>query len=405
MQDNKGFSYDSRDLNASASRLVDSAALNAFCLGVLLLLSVGCVDAATKREHHLPLGKPTPGFVYFNKLNATLELHKQDLEDCRRKAASVRTVDDIMSHGHEYKGLLGEYLVATWSAGLVPSAVENCMVVKGWQVIRLPAAQGKALAQLKREDLARQLEPWIGATAPPGELARRWNNDAARASTDRANVWPGANGNVSLSIGIMDQKDEKFERPKDVHLEAAHVLDKKSLSSIPAEAALVLFQIKGGSYEHGSSLAFTLMQSGTDEIVEGSKKHPNLFGVGVGFAVAHKAGDWFAYAVPAGRLQMTGLDFISFCLGAPAFDVSPGEVIYAGSFNLGANDLGPNLDLQPAKEWLSERGVSTETLRAASYTNGWISSCGGSSIYAIEVTGAPFRENYRWGSRAGTEVP
>ena len=110
----------------------------------------------------------------------------------------------------------------------------------------------------------------------------------------------------------------------------------------------------------------------------------------------------FVFAVPAGRWRLYGLGAaptLNLCLGSPSFEVKAGEVVYAGAYDLDAAELGPDLDLAPAKAWLGAQG---RPLRAASYVNGSLGPCGDNSIYALEIKGAPFEPGYAWGSRAST---
>jgi hypothetical protein len=76
-------------------------------------------------------------------------------------------------------------------------------------------------------------------------------------------------------------------------------------------------------------------------------------------------------------------------------------VVFAGTFDLGAQDIGPDMSLEPVKTWLAGQPAAA-TIRPAVYTNGSVGACGGiGTIYALEIKGAPFEPNYRWGSRAG----
>lgn len=118
-----------------------------------------------------------------------------------------------------------------------------------------------------------------------------------------------------------------------------------------------------------------------------------------GWIFAKPEGNWFALTVPAGRWQLSNSGFVVYCLGAPSFEVGEGEAVFAGTIDLGGDNLGPDLEMAPARAWL--KGPLAEGLRPAEYRNGATSSCNVfSTIYALEIPGAPFEDGYRNGSRA-----
>jgi hypothetical protein len=91
--------------------------------------------------------------------------------------------------------------------------------------------------------------------------------------------------------------------------------------------------------------------------------------------------------------------FLNLCLGSPSFELKPGEVIYAGTWNLAGDDLGPDLAMAPARAWL--KGPAAEQLQPAVYRNGSRGSCHAFPMsYALEIPGAPFAPDYHWGSLA-----
>jgi hypothetical protein len=119
--------------------------------------------------------------------------------------------------------------------------------------------------------------------------------------------------------------------------------------------------------------------------------------------VWHKSGQWIAVAAPPGhwrleKLALQGVGFeVNFCLGAPAFDVKAGEVIYAGTFDLNGSGVTPDLALDPARAWLGAASPFAAQVKPAAYVNGSRARCGGSSIYDLEFKGAPYADGYGWG--------
>jgi len=110
------------------------------------------------------------------------------------------------------------------------------------------------------------------------------------------------------------------------------------------------------------------------------------------------------FEVPPGHWRMIGMSngryTASFCLGAPSFEVGEGEVVYAGAYYTGVRDRGPDLRLERGLAALAAAPSLAQRLRTATYSNGDVSRCAGTYLFAYEVEGAPFREGYRWGSRA-----
>lgn len=68
-----------------------------------------------------------------------------------------------------------------------------------------------------------------------------------------------------------------------------------------------------------------------------------------------------------------------------------GEVVYLGTFNMTAENMGPDLDLAAPAAMIGGPGAGG--LRAARYRNGSISACyPGIVPYPLEFDGAPFDE-------------
>jgi hypothetical protein len=354
----------------------------------------------------------TMGYTYFNRPAADLKLHDADVADCAGEGARTISLDEQLHNGSTgglVGGLVGGALQRAYHRGSAASGLENCMVVRGWRVVKLPDDEGKALAALPGTELATRLAPWIGSAEPHGEIVRVWGNDAANAANARYSVRPDHTNDGQLSLTEATSGNlHQFtipERPADSNRD---VMDPKwpkkpltpaDLGSAPEGAAILLVQIKGLGLHNG--IAVWLNREGTArDILPSRDDHaPDLLIASKGVLFAKKSGDMFAFAVPAGHWRVWGLGLLptlNFCLGAPSFPIEPGEVVYAGSFDLSAADIGPDLDLAPAKAWLASRPQS-DKVRAAVYTNGSRGLCGSNAIYALEVKGAPFEPGYQWG--------
>jgi hypothetical protein len=110
------------------------------------------------------------------------------------------------------------------------------------------------------------------------------------------------------------------------------------------------------------------------------------------------------FELPAGRWRIAGTRqdgfIVSFCQGAPSFEVAAGEVVYAGAFNLTGEALGPSLQLGGPRSFLGRHPDLQASLRAARYVNGSTGHCAGAFLYSYEIEGAGFDDGYRLGSRA-----
>lgn len=346
------------------------------------------------------LVRMTSGFTYFNRAGASLDQHNASLRDCMVKAAAIVTMDEAVN---------GAGLFASWSRpGPVAAAAENCMVVRGWRVIRLEDAEGEALAKLPAEQLSQRLATWVGEATPHGRVARVWNNEAARASVKRYEVRAWASDKASLSLALL--KDEKVEPTKPAPVPPGFKLDKSwplkplkpaGIATAPAKTGVVVFGVKGISLSNGVALSFSRVGADNDPAPALTDKAPDF--VTVAGRWGKKDGAFMIMALPPGKWRITSLGImpvLSLCLGAPSFEVKAGDVVYAGMFDLSSEALGPDLAIEPVKLHLAGQPAA-DTVKPASYVNGSTGLCAGAGIYALEIPGAPFEPGYAAGSAAG----
>jgi hypothetical protein len=372
----------------------------AILLGAGLLTGESCAaDADTAG-----LARMTPGYTYFNRPGASMEDHARDVVACARLAGAVRSMAAIWA---------GDTLSSPVSFGpvgqgteraLAMASLENCMVVRGWRVAKLPELEGRELAALAPADLLQKLSPWIGADAPHGEIVRRWDNDAARRSAHRFGQGPRTkDGQLSLLAAAPELrrlpppnlreppspwKDPRWPQKP---IEAA------ALTNVRPDAGVVLIEIKGDGIRAGWGLVFNRVGSDSDTWPSATDHAPDKLEV-VRLGVFRHGIE--AYALPPGRWRIYGLGVgptLNLCLGSPSFELAAGEVTYAGAFDLSAEDITPDMDLAPARAWL---GDAKRPVTAAAYANGSLGPCGDNSIYALEFKNAPFEPGYVWGSQA-----
>jgi len=376
------------------------------------------------------LGQMTLGYTYFNKPGADLKVHDADVKDCAAEAARTISFDEqvnVIVIGAPAEAAAGEGVAMglqglmrpAYHRGAAGSALENCMVVRGWRVVKLPDDEGQALAKLAPSELSARLAPWVGASNPHGQVVRVWNNEADDDANSRFALRPDHTNDGQLSLIEATSQDlHQFDGPRQPAEAGPGALDPKwpksglapaVLSSAPDGSAILIIKIKTAPIHLTLSMALLPNKAsspvnGTTVLLSREGASDDAFPSRVDHApdvieTDPWHGSTFAFAVPPGRWRISGIGkpmVLNFCLGAPSFEVKAGEVVYAGSFDLGAADVGPDLDLAPAKTWLAGH-PQAEAVHAAVYTNGSRGPCSGNAIYALEVKGAPFEPEYAWG--------
>lgn len=369
------------------------------------LLGAGAAWAGEPVE----IGQVARGLVYYNRPGATVKQHNTELAECSVIAAKSHT-----KMRYTVVGQSGVPYDMTWLhdliwgasiAGLDAVRVENCMLVRGWRVVRPLEQEGEGLAALSIPELASRLEPLIGAASPPGEVARSFGNEALHPGSYRTATYPLPPAKQQLSLKLFAaQGDVKPPEPWPLTEPTidrrwpAQSLKTSELDKAPPGSALIVARVTGISNAHGVGVGFMRMGEGPDDR-PGFRDHmPDTAHATTGFLFAKKDGNWFIRAVPPGRWRISASNVLNYCLGSPFFEVNAGEVVYAGTFHLEGPNLGPDLDLEPVRTYLGQAGPN---VRAAVYRNGSRGRCYESQVaYALEFPGAPFEPDYLWGTAA-----
>lgn len=344
------------------------------------------------------IGQIALGYTYYNRPGATVAEHNSDLAACISDTALPAGV------GLSYTNLATQ--VASnmiWSgviAGLSAASVENCMIVKGWRVVQLADDEGRAVAEGPSRELVDRLGAWIGESQPRGRIVRGWGNEAAHPADVTTASRPAAPDSRQLSFRLYASSNPPKTTP--VLTERRPKLDARwstgpitpeRLSAVPADAGVIVVRATVGG--------LTLERMGNSPDVRPSYEDhaPDLLLAARGVFAGVKDRDWFVFVVPPGRWRITSSSVMSYCFGAPSFEVRPGEVVYAGAFDVKGSNLGPDLALEAARTYL---GAPLESkVKAAAYMNGSRGSCHrGGLQYALEIPGAPFASDYRWGTVA-----
>lgn len=350
-----------------------------------LVLSAAAFDvSAQSRDTRVMLSEPVQGYAYYNRPGASLDDHDGEYRDCF-VATNIRPNGSEPSQGLAFNLIWGGVLQAIGA-----SAAENCMIAKGWRVFQLPEDQGRAFSRLSDDDFRIQFAPMVGDEAPPGVLARAWDNQAAHPARYHTPSRARAPSRHQLSTRAFGLRNYQLQLRTYAEAAGPAWTGKRGVplerATAPGEGnALVIVRAIGGR-----NLGFA--------------RTPETGGGGMFGINGNREGVWQAFEVPAGRWRITGSGWMNHCLGSPAFDIAPGEVVYAGTFDLVGQDLGPVLNLQDVPGRLNP--ALAERLRAASYQNGSTVPCAyGSGIFPLEIPGAPFEPGYRGGSRAVAGAP
>ena len=406
--------------------------LRTICAAALLAAVASPAAAATTAAD---LTRTSEGYTYFNKPGADLAAHDAAVRECQTVASKLHQPGP-MQPGMTMVIPAGASPLAAGIGGAIgmaiamaiqqavadhkgqPVNVENCMVVKGWRVVAIDDAEGKAFPTLKKDAQAAQLAEWVGAAEPHGKVTRVFANDAVIGEQKTMFV-AATHVGVQISADAVPKASgkDKPTGPLAAYLppavapklprraktaEPPKPLAEADLGGIPADQGLIVVNVRGDA-----QVAVTLQRIGPDSAtpawVDGHPAEITVMRPAKAFAKAGAAeGATNVYAVPAGRWRLENVEVnsvpMSFCLGGPAFDVAAGEAVYAGSFN--PNAVAPDMSLDVAKAAFPPVSPVVEKLKAAAWVNGVQAQCHGAFVYALELPGRPYVEGYGLGSKA-----
>lgn len=350
----------------------------------LVLGGLAAALAASSAAAH-PAAFPSAGPTYFNRVGATQADHEAAIQHCQ-------VVTGVTHHAAP----------SLWRPASKQIHIENCMVVAGWRIYRLPEDVAAALPS-DPGTLSAVIAPWVGSETPPGVLVRSWVNDAGSGAASQLGpispvnarsislkavpafgLWPEILKSVSPThelTGIWPGPKAIIQRPP----------DPMTLAVGPDQAVVVVtivgrepdvfvwFERQGPDYmtaawKDGRPYGFPVV---ADRIAKADLKRDGVFRRTIAFAVP--PGDWKLATVGAQTL----------CLGAPITTVKAGEVVYLGSFDFGSEPFAPDLSLEPARVFLGAKPDLLPLLRPAVWSNGATTLCLIGNPYALEFPGAP----------------
>ncbi|NBB52442.1 hypothetical protein GVN24_29605 [Rhizobium sp. CRIBSB] len=363
----------------------------------------GSPAMAQRARDHADLTVSTDGTTYYNLPGATWSEHDTAVRDCGTQAGNaiygyastqeLRPMDSLLTRRPTFQGF-----------------VENCMVLKGWRVIQMDPWKVGDMGRLDRTVLAGRLAPLVGAPSPEGVVARVFSNEAARADTvfNRYLISPSPPRTLSIRATRLDDLPSFWSGPPaspgpgpESYIPYIEGLTTVDLERVPSEAAIVIFRLRGIGKEPTATFGLARM---VDPELRAERRTTavepsNFIFVGPTPAIqrrpAAERGDVvLAYPVVPGRYRIEDRLMMSFCFGAPAFEIGAGEVVYMGDFDIGGQAiLSPEMSLAPAQAMLASHPNLLERLRPAQWVNGTTGVCR-DWAYALEFPGFPFEEGY-----------
>lgn len=362
----------------------------------------------------------TPGYTYYHRAGADLAGHDKALDHCLQQTATTAHAlrGPVTGIG---MGILDQLVEAEINKSRdvrvedrgFAANLENCMVATGWTVRVLPESEGRRLSALPAAELHQNLAAMVGAETPPGQLARRFDNDILNPDTSWLRE-PGAYDKLPLDLVARGDTDWRVVRlaakpppppplstPDFAAPQGTPPLDPGRWNSLPEGTTAVLITVaRVQKFLDEPVLIF--MRESADVVTPAWYRDGKMdvLRVGMGFNTKVRMGrlieTTYLLPLPAGRWRLMGVQsgrvVTSFCLGAPGFVLEEGSVTWMGRFAHGETpQLAPDLDKAVAQRVTAGAPDLYRRLQPARWENGSRFGCDGSFIYAFEIPGAPTR--------------
>jgi hypothetical protein len=263
--------------------------------------------------------------------------------------------------------------------------LENCMVVHGWDVVRLDDAEGARVAALSQPEQAAALAKWVGDEQPPGVVVRHFTplSELKRGGLHERPKPPSLSLTASAPHLTQAAGTPARNGPPDIREIAAG--DATTLTP-PGTAVIVVKMRAIAPKQNWFRLALITDGAGPDahpQIVAATVASPTKLFWRPG-TVMEKT---FVLQVPAGRWRLMPV-VADFCLGGPAFNVAAGEAVFAGTFGIDPADMyAPEMDVDHVAGELADKALAAR-LTPAKWENGDTYRCGmlkAPFIYAYEM--------------------
>lgn len=369
-------------------------------IGLVMAAIPLAASSADKKSPNLTA--MTKGFTYYNKPGADMATHNRTVLDC------VSLATRISHYGAPGDGGIAvNWAVDTATRAAMAGALEGCMVVRGWRVVKLGDSAGGQLASLGPSAIADRLAGEVGAETPWGEVVRVWGNEALRYSTRKTGSLPlFEKGLLSYQAATGQRAFEpepgQRERPGPLReWSQKPALTPADLAGVPPGSAVVIIGISGPNKFSDPVWTYSFRRSGPRHdmyplFIDGQ---PDFFGFYNTEARGESPGPRFEMRIiPPGRWRLASLDSVTrslnFCLGSPSFEIAAGEVVYLGAYHSSSEDLTPSMAMDPVRGYLAGTPQAA-IVRPAEYVNGSIGPCHGHTIYALEFSGVATDTGYR----------
>jgi len=353
------------------------------------LTVIGLFVAAT--AFAATLGRASPGYTYFHRAGADLAAHNVAVDACVHAAALMRP-PYVMPAPGLVGALANQAQQGPQDRAQFSANLEHCMVAKGWEVIRLPDDQGKALADLPQSQQAAALAGWVGAEHPPGEVERRYQPIyALYGGGDFHETSPPLSLSVTAGVHDLSRLNRVLAawppqwRP---------IQNEPAAATVPEGATVIVVRMKTTAPAQ-ASLTFVRIDDRptTSVVMADPATWPGLdyFIVASPTKLFWRPGSvlvkTFVIAVPPGRWRLQGGGAIDFCLGSPSFDVAPGAAVFAGTFDAAHDVFTPDVTLAPVQADLTDPRLASR-ITPAKWRNGEPFDCAaypGNYVYRLDL--------------------
>ncbi|MEX0645983.1 MAG: hypothetical protein WD076_11780 [Parvularculaceae bacterium] len=359
----------------------------------------------------------SPGFHYFHKAGYDIEQHDADLVDCAVAMRALVNGSDAMTGmaaaagGGLLPALIGGVIDNNENRQGAAANTENCMAIRRWSVIGLTSDEGNAMeGPSDAAAIHSKLAPLVNAGEPQGPVLRGpFANELAIGNFKAGDARDLEE--VSLSVRAVSDKTDAAvaaagqlkppKPPKGVKApKSAKAMKADDLVGADPANSYAVFRALGDSLDvNMTSLTIHRLNADGTEVVHDGAVATAIIG-GLRRTGNEKSGDARRYdyvvEIPPGLWKIAtiaqGAFAADLCFGAPAFEVGAGETVFLGAMTIAEAGGYPleERNLDAAKEILNAAPALAEKVRAAEYTNGFLSDCFGSYAYAYEVPGAPF---------------
>jgi len=361
------------------------------------------------------LNQTSAGYTYFYRPGADMRAHDADVALCRTLAIPTvqpgRAAWAALADPYNSDGYWERMQNADQSENRLGREVnlENCMVAKGWRVVAADPAKGAAMLSESRAARLAEIASWVGDTQPHGVIVRSFDNEALNATTP-VFAFAAPRGRP-LDVDPLPPATEDFVRldPDDPGASTTTPLSVSRLKPAAPESLRLPGQNSG-------VVAIALRGHGrfrlVFERVDAEGRPPSDRAI-ADFTVAQAqidaTGPVRFFKAPPGHWRIAGMAqgpyLLNLCMGAPAFYLAPGAVVYAGAFDPDAPSRAPDMSLAAPRAALPPGSPLSNAIQPADWRNGSVGRCRGAYIYALEFPGRPFVDGYRLGSLATATAP